>query len=103
MLRAGDTFLAGSAEGPLHLWVAVTPPAAGEVVAVSITTRRRASEPLVVLRQGDHPFIQRESIVAYAYAAIHQAVEIESAFAAGEAYRREPMTQAQLEYPGWAA
>jgi len=58
MLRQGNTFLIGDEQDDtLHLWIILTPPSEGEVITVSVTTRRRKSETLVTLRSGDHPFI----------------------------------------------
>jgi mRNA-degrading endonuclease toxin of MazEF toxin-antitoxin module len=77
MLNLGDTFLTGDAEDDtLHLWIILTPPSEGEVVTVSVTTRRRKSETLVQLHPGDHPFIAHESVIAYAYARIRTVEEI---------------------------
>jgi mRNA-degrading endonuclease toxin of MazEF toxin-antitoxin module len=91
MLRPGDTIPAGSEDAPLHLWVVITQPLAGEVAVVSITTKRARSETLVTLRSGGHPFIQHDSVVAYAYAAIQQVEAIERALESGRAIRREPL------------
>ena len=91
-INCGDCFLAGeSDEEKLHLRVVVTSPVAGEVIVVSITTRRRNSESLVVLLPGAHPFIQHESVVAYRYSEIRTVESIEAALKNGQAQRREPM------------
>ncbi len=80
MLNRGDTFLTGDEEdSDLHLWIVLTPPTEGEVVTVSVTTRRQKSELLVQLRAGDHPFIRHESVVSYRYARIRTVDEIETA------------------------
>jgi hypothetical protein len=62
----------------------------------AITTRRARSETLVTLRSGDHPFVQHDSVVAYAYAAIQQAEAIERALESGRAIRREPLAPGLL-------
>lgn len=75
MLNCGDTFLTRDGEGEdFHLWIVITPPSEGEVVTVSLTTRRKNSETIVVLRKGDHPFIEHESVIAYSYSKIRMVV-----------------------------
>jgi hypothetical protein len=57
MLNCGDTFLTSDGEDEdFHLWIVITPPSEGEVVTVSLTTRRKNSETIVVLQKGDHPY-----------------------------------------------
>ncbi len=94
MLVCGDTFLAGETEDDEpHLWVVITPPKDDEVITVSVTTQRRHSETLVKLKDGDHPFIRHDSVVAYAYSRIRTVEDIEAAITAGTAKRREPMSK----------
>jgi mRNA-degrading endonuclease toxin of MazEF toxin-antitoxin module len=98
MLNRGDTFLTGDEqEDTLHLWIILTPPSEGEVVTVSVTTRRRRSETLVELHPGDHPFIVHDSVIAYSYARIRTVEEIEAAVASGAARLREPVSPEVLE------
>lgn len=94
MLVCGCTFLAGEDEDEkLHLRVVATPPTQiNEVVVVSITTRRRLSEALVLLKPGDHPFVRHESVVAYRYAEITTISLIEQAILNGKAKLREPIS-----------
>lgn len=94
MLALGDTFLAGD---EYHLWVIVTPPYNGEVVAVSVTTRRDRSETLVTLQPGEHPFIVRESVIPYTYSRIWKVAEIEAALAAEEIVSKEPASPELLK------
>ena len=98
MLNCGDTFLTGDEqEDTLHLWIVLTPSSEGEVVTVSVTTKRRRSETLVELHPGDHPFIVHDSVIAYSYARIRTVEEIEVAFASGTARLREPVSPEVLE------
>jgi hypothetical protein len=98
MLNRGDTFLTGDEqEDTLHLWIVLTPPSEGEVVTVSVTTKRRRSETLVELHPGDHPFIVHDSVIAYSYARIRTVEEIEIAVASGAASLREPVSPEVLE------
>lgn len=93
MLRQGDTFLTGDEqEDTLHLWIILTPPSEGEVITVSVTTKRRRSETLVQLHAGDHPFIVHDSVIAYSYSRIRTVEEIDHALATGAAKLREPVT-----------
>jgi len=98
MLNCGDTFLTGDeADLDLHLWIVISPPGEGEVVTVSVTTRRKRSETLVVLKPGDHPFITRESVIAYSYSRIRTVDDIETALQNGTAKKREPVAETLLK------
>jgi hypothetical protein len=98
MLNCGDTFLIEDEDGlDRHLWIVVTPPTEGEVIIVSVTTQRKKSEALVVLRKGDHPFISHDSVVAYAYSGIRAVDDIELAIENCTATRREPVPEAILK------
>jgi hypothetical protein len=64
MLNRGDTFLIEDEDGQdCHLWIVTTPPAEGEVVIVGVTSKRKRSETHVILRKGDHPFIEHDSVI----------------------------------------
>jgi hypothetical protein len=98
MLNCGDTFLIEDEDGlDRHLWIVITPPTEGEVVIVTVTTQRKRSETLVVLRKGDHPFIVHDSVIAYAYSRIRAVDDIESAIENGTAKQREPVSEAVLK------
>lgn len=90
MLTCGDTFLIEDEDGPeCHLWIVITPPNEGEVVIVSVTTKRKKSEILVVLNKGDHPFIEHESVIAYRYSKVVTTESVEAAIRNGTARQRE--------------
>jgi hypothetical protein len=98
MFTCGDTFLAGEEDDQdLHLWIIVTPPYQGEVVTVSVTTKRRTSETLVVLPGGCHPFINRDSVISYGYSKIRFVSDIEAAVQNGTAKKREPVSPELLK------
>lgn len=81
----------GTAE---HLHVLLTTPSlAGEVVTVSISTRRPKSEALVCLKPEEHPFITRESVCPYRFAKIRSCKAIEAAIANGTARSKEPASE----------
>jgi len=98
MLNCGDTFLTGDEEDQdLHLWIIISPPSEGEVVTVSVTTKRKRSESLVVLRPGDHPFIAHDSVIAYSYSRVRPVDDIETALLNGTAKKREPVSEQLLK------
>jgi hypothetical protein len=100
MLACGDTFLTGNddeEDEDWHLWIVTSPPVAGEVVVTCVTTRRKHSEPLVILKPGDHPFIKNESVIAYAFTKIRTVADIEAAIQQKSAKKRECVSEAVLK------
>ena len=95
ILERGDTFMLEDDDGTgEHLHVILTSPTlAGEVVTVSISTRRAKSETLVCVQPGEHPFITRESICAYRFARIRTVEAIGSAIASGHARQKEKASE----------
>jgi hypothetical protein len=97
MLSCGDTFYASDDEDvEPHLFVIITPPHEGDVITVSVTTRRQKSEALVILKVGDHPFIKWESVVSYRHAQIRKLKQLEAAIDSGLAAKREPISGSLL-------
>lgn len=90
-MDSGDTFMIEDEDGAdEHLHVVLTKPSlAGEVITACISTRKRWSEPLVCIQAGEHPFITRESVVPYRFAAIRTCADIEKAVQAGSARPKE--------------
>ena len=98
MLKCGDTFLIEDEDGPeCHLWIVITPPSEGEVVIVSVTTKRKKSETLTVLKKGDHPFIEHESVIAYRHSKVVTVESIEVAIRNGTAKRHEAVSPQLLK------
>lgn len=93
-MERGDTFMLEDEDGEgEHLHVLITSPSkSGEVVTVSISTRRPRSEALVCLYPGEHPFITRESICPYRFARIREVQAIEEALRNGWARSKEKAT-----------
>ncbi len=91
-MKGGTTFILEDEDGSKeHLHVVLTEPSmADEVITVSISTRRRVSETLVCLQVGDHPWITKESVVAFHFAAIRTCSAIQAAIAAGKARLMPP-------------
>lgn len=90
-MNCGDTFvIEDDDETDEHLHVILTAPSlADEVITASISTRKRWSEALVCLQKGEHPWITRESVVAYRFAAIRTCTAIAAAVADGKARPKE--------------
>lgn len=64
----GSTFLLPTRIQDIpHLWVVLTYPDknSNEVVIVNLTTKRSHSDTTVILNPGDHPFINRETVINY--------------------------------------
>ena len=98
MLCCGDTFYAGDDEDDEpHLQIIVTSPEEGEVITVPVTTKRRHSETLVQLSEGDHPFIKWQSVISYAYARIRTVESIEALLKCGKAKTRAPVSPELLK------
>jgi hypothetical protein len=68
-----------------HLWVLITrtDPASREAIMVNVTTQRPHSDTTTVLNRGDHPFIQRPSVVVYADARTVDSRLLDQAVASG--------------------
>lgn len=72
-MKRGDTFLLPRwSEGKPHLYVVITTPepTTNRAACVNITSRKQDSETTLILQPGDHPFIDRESVVWYGKAEI---------------------------------
>jgi len=88
-MKSGDAFLMpapGISNRTAHLWIVLTDATLENqtVVIVSITTLRRGAEQTVILRQGEHPFIDRDSSVCYADARIVDAGDLDEKAKAGQ-------------------
>src|SRR5258708_17208766 len=96
MIACGNTFLIEDEDGyDCHLCIVITPSGYGEVVIVSVTTERTRSEMLVRLKKGDHPFIEHDSVITYAYSTVTTVQEIDTAVKNGTAMPR-PNASAKL-------
>jgi hypothetical protein len=98
MIKCGDTFLLEDEDGyNQHLCIVVTPPTEDKVAVVSVTTRRSRSEILVVLKAGDHPSIDHESVIAYTYSRVVETEYIENAVKNRDAARRDSVSPQLLD------
>jgi hypothetical protein len=101
MPEAGDTFILTlqQTRGTPHLWVLLWGPAgaADAFLAVYLTTLRRHSDRTCILVPGDHPFITRETSVAYNETIRITADRLDRALQNGSASAREPVSASVLE------
>ncbi len=73
MAGLGDSFmLPKPGHETEHLWVLITnpDPATHEAIMVNVTTQRPHSDTTTILNAGDHPFVQKPSVIFYADARI---------------------------------
>jgi hypothetical protein len=66
MANLGDSWmLPKPGQETEHLWVLITrpDPASREAIMINVTTQRPHSDTTTVLNRGEHPFIQRPSVV----------------------------------------
>ena len=85
-LQCGDTFLLPkSGKETEHLWIVVAEidGTAREAICVSVTTRRDYSDSTCVLNVGDHPFVNRPSVIFYQDAREMDVALVEKALTSG--------------------
>ncbi len=86
MANLGDSWmLPKPGQETEHLWVLITrpDPANREAIMVTVTTQRPHSDTTTVLNRGEHPFIQRPSVVLYADARTVDSRLLDQALASG--------------------
>lgn len=94
IIRAGSALLL--AEPPHykpHLWFVLTDPQGKppRVVAVMVRTVTRFTDPTLVLKAGDHPFIRHDSAVHYSTARWLNLSGIVAAMKVGKCHLKEDM------------
>ncbi len=82
-----------------HLWILVTAvnPQTGEVIIVNFTTQRSNSDNSVVIRPGEHPFVDHPTIVFYADARAAELQLLEAAIKQGTISTHAPLCPALLK------
>jgi len=76
-MQVGDTFLNRNTSSPLHLWFVCTHPnASDDVVILNLTDSDNLSDGTCLLSKGDHPFITRDSGIAYGRGQIVKAARL---------------------------
>jgi hypothetical protein len=69
MADLGDSFmLPKPGQAVEHLWVLITKPhpVTHEAIMANLTTQRPHSDKTTILQVGDHPFVQKPSVIFYA-------------------------------------
>ena len=100
MANLGDSWmLPKPGQETEHLWVLITrpDPASREAIMVNVTTQRPHSDTTTVLNRGDHPFIQRPSVVLYADARTVDTRLLDQAVASGSFRAHTPFSGPVLE------
>lgn len=64
-MNLGDTFVNLNPSSPSHLWIVISNETPEGWVIVNLTTYRDGCEETCILDVGDHPWIQKTSIVHY--------------------------------------
>jgi hypothetical protein len=82
-----------------HLWIVLTEPHAPDFqcVIVNLTRRQPRSDNTVVLRQGDHPYITKDSVVRYGDALIVDARDLDGLLKRHAAKGHDPCSQNLLK------
>jgi hypothetical protein len=78
-MNAGDTFLMPDAIG-MHLYCVLAVLEDRSIIVCHLTTLRARTERTCILREGDHPFIDRDTAVHYTATHLCQAGEPLAAF-----------------------
>ena len=98
MAGLGDSFmLPKPGQETEHLWVLITnpDPAMHEAIMVNVTTQRPHSETTTILNVGDHPFIQKPSVIFFADARMVDTRLLDAAVRRG-AYNAHAAFQARV-------
>lgn len=92
----GNTFL-DTTDNP-HLWIVVAgPDANGQIIFVSLTSMKGRDDRTTICGQGDHPFIERATVVAYKYAMAVDVTDLEAGVKKGSFVAREDCSAAFLK------
>lgn len=98
-MHCGDTLLipapGSSAETP-HLWIILTEPDPLCAI-VCLSTLRYNKDQTVLLRSGEHSFINHDTTVLYAYAEIVDADNLRQQMADGQAVLHAPCSPEMLK------
>ncbi|MBI3469610.1 MAG: hypothetical protein HY000_41955 [Planctomycetes bacterium] len=98
-MKAGDTYIrAGKhiAADP-HLWIIISDPAKDkQLVAVNVTSQRTDKDQSCVLYQGEHEFLQKESVIMYSGARVVLESAILSAISSGLLKRKKSISRSVL-------
>jgi hypothetical protein len=81
-----------------HLWALVTAPdsVTGEAIMVNLTTQRTHSDTTTVLLPGEHPFVDRPTVVFYADARLVKESLLDAGLAEGIGRLHVPLSKTVL-------
>jgi hypothetical protein len=99
-MRCGDTFLMSPRSNfELHLWIIITDvdKDSGLVAIVSLTTLRHNVDQTLILRKGDHPFVEHESAVYFTDARLAELKGIDAHVTAGTIRPHQPCSATLLK------
>lgn len=95
-IQPGNTFL-DTSDTP-HLWIVVAgPDAASRVILLSFTSVKGRDDRTTVRDVGEHPFLTRQSVIAYKYPMYVEIIEFEQLIAHGSFVCREDCSPALLK------
>ena len=100
MAGLGDSFLLPKpGRETEHLWVLSTNPnpVTHETIMVNVTTQRPHSDTTTILNVGDHPFIQKPSVIFYADARTVDARLLDAAVGRGACGTHSALSPAVLQ------
>lgn len=91
-LKLRNTFWMEDASGG-HVYIVMTPTSYPEVVVVNFTTLTRFSDRSCVMQAGEHPFIVRESAIAYDFAQVLPTAALEAMVIGGAIRLKEDVSE----------
>jgi len=99
LLKKGDTLLIPTPPNDKHLFVCLSDAfgQSEEIILASITTKRSKSDLSCVLTNSDHPFIQKESVVAYRFVRRERMQVLLRYLGSGMYVQKESMTKEIVE------
>lgn len=96
----GDTLLLPKPNLQIpHLWVILTKPdkVSSEIVIVNLTTKRDYSDTTVVLKKGDHPFVNHPTVINFADARLVKIDVLKKAVESGRFRANKPFVPSVLK------
>ena len=100
MLTIGDTMmLPKPGHEKEHLWALITSPdpESGDAVMVNLTTQRPHSDTTTIIQAGEHPFVDRPTVVFYADARMVDVKILEEGLHHGLVRQHAPLSAELLE------
>ena len=95
MLTIGDTvMLPKPGHEKKHLWALITAPdpESGDAIMVNLTTQRPHSDTTTIIQPGEHPFVDRPTVVFYADARVVNVNTLEEGLRQGVCRQNAPLS-----------